>query len=157
MKKTLTKIILLTATALCSQAQTRHIPAMQVLTNAPNALTHPFQLSFTPSPSDTNPAPDGLYFVTGLLTNAPDPTVQVPLAGALTANVGQTNGSYFFMLDAAQLPAPRCYLYVGFSNSIGCAESTPFMFCSNDFFAMPVAPPQTNQPPGPPHPVPPRH
>ena len=105
------------------------------------ACAAPIQFTFTASANDTN-AEDGGYFLCAQPTNAPDPTLVLPIASAPS---GGTN----FVIDSTQLPAQQVFLYCAFSNSVGWAKSTPLYF---DYAAWSKQSPPT--PPGPPHPGP---
>jgi hypothetical protein len=102
--------------------------------------TAPINFCFDRSVSDTNN--DGVYYLTAIPTNAPDPRIQFALTNGLS---GVTN----FLVDSSALPAPTCFVFVSFSNSTGSTASTPLYF---DYAAFAAPPPKTNAPPSPPRP-----
>ena len=95
-------------------------------------------LWFKPSIADTNPG-DGAYFLAALATNAVDPTAVMLLTNC---PAGVTN----LWLQAGALPAPRTFLFLSFSNSVGSSgPSTPLYFDYIAWSALPLPPPSLLQ------------
>jgi hypothetical protein len=90
-----------------------------------------WNLTFAPSPSDTNGPGSGQYVFTALPTNPANINAQVPVTNA---PAGSTN-VYFSLL---QLPGNPCYIFGAFATATGTSVlSGPLYF---DFSAWPLPP-----------------